>query len=361
MKYKMLATGGKVGRVVKSTIFGVKNLILRTTTESLKPRWLVFMTTDMCNSRCKHCDIWRQKPTNDPLTPKELENVLSAPLFKGVEYILNTGGEPSLRKDLEEIILVEHKVLPKARLQLSTNGSLPERVINVIKSVLEHGISIDVGTSIDGIGEKHDEIRGVKGNFEKVDYLLHELISLRKKYGGRLGIGAQITLFDLNLDSLEEVRAYAKELNIDLLEGWCNEAPFYGNIGKNLVISNDKLIKAVESQPKLLLQEMWLRAFKGKPIKFPCFAMYTFCVLKCNGDIVPCLNLWNIKAGNVREESPTDIWHSYETKKARKIIKSCDGCLNSWGAPWSHSSSYYPILLFYLKHPWMAIEKLRKV
>jgi len=99
----------------------------------------------------------------------------------------------------------------------------------------------------------------------------------------------------------------------------------------------------------------------GKSIKFSCFAMYTFCVLKCNGDIVPCLNLWDMKAGNVREKSPADIWHSYEAKKVRKIIKSCDGCLNSWGAPWSFSSSFYPILLFYLKHPQMIMEKLWKV
>ena len=334
-------------QVIEGTGYGLRNTVLRATGESLNPKRLVFMTTDRCNSRCKLCDIWQGEATKEPLTPREIETALSDPLFKGVEYILNTGGEPSLRDDLEEIILTEHKVLPGARIQLSTNGLLPQRAIDVVKSALKHNIKIDLGTSIDGIGEKHDEIRGVKGNFEKVDYLLHELIPLRERYGDRLSIGVQMTLFDLNLDSLEEVRAYTRGLNIDLLEGWYNESPFYDNIGKNPV--NSRLIKAVESQPASTLQERWLRVLKGKSIKFPCFAMYTFCVLKCNGDIVPCLNLWDVKAGNVRDSSPSQIWHNQAAKRARRTVKDCQGCLNSWGAGWSFDACFFPVLPFRIK------------
>lgn len=343
---------------IKGTVYGLRNLVLRATSGALRPRWLMFAVTDRCNSRCKHCDIWRKKPAKDPLMPKEIEKMLSDPLFEGVEYILNSGGEPTLRADLEEIFLAEHKALPKARLQLSTNGLLPERVVDLVKFAVQHDINLDVGTSVDGVGEKHDQIRGVKGNFKKVDYLIDELISLRARYGERLRIGAQVTLFDFNLDSLEKVRAYAQRLDIDLLEGWYNEAPFYGNVGKKPVSS--ELIRAVESQPSSLLQEKWLRALKGKSIKFPCFAMYTFCALKCNGDIVPCLNLWDTRAGNVRENSPTEIWHSPEAKKARRTVKNCRGCLNSWGAGWSFESGFYQFLPFYFRHPHILIRDLTK-
>lgn len=350
--------GHKIVRGVKGTAYGAKNMILRATGESLKPKWLVFMVTDRCNSRCLHCDIWRGEPTKDPLTPDEIEIALSDPLFSEVEYILNTGGEPSLRHDLEEIILAEHKALPKAGIQLSTNGLLPDRVINVVKSAIKHNIRIDVGTSTDGIGEKHDKMRGVKGNFEKMDYLLHELVALRESHRDKLSIATQITLFEPTLDSLDEVRAYAQRLDVYLLEGWYNEASFYDNIGKNPVSS--KLIEAVESQPSSIIQEKWLRALSGKSIKFPCFAMYTFCVLKCNGDIVPCLNLWDVKAGNVRESSPTAIWHSANAKKVRRIVKDCEGCLNVWGCGWSCASSYYPNLLYYFKHLRSTIKRLRE-
>lgn len=185
-----------------------KNLISRALDNPLKPRWLWFGITDRCNSQCTYCNIWRTEPTKDVLTPKEIEKTLSDPLFRDVEYILNSGGEPTLRHDLEEIILIEHTVLPKARIQLSTNGLLPERVIDVVKFAVKHDINIDVGTSLDAIGEKYDSIRGVKGNFKKVDWLLHELVALRKNYGDKTSVNFGFTLIDRTLPSLEEVRAY---------------------------------------------------------------------------------------------------------------------------------------------------------
>ena len=301
----------------------------------------------------------KKKPTEDPLTPKEIEEVFSDKLFKNVEYVLCTGGEVTVREDLEEIYLRLHKALPKARLQLSTNGLLPERVIKVVNIAMKNNIHLDVGVSLDGIGEDHDKIRGVRGNFNKVDQLLHELVKIRKNYKDKLNVGIGIVISDLTLNSLSEVRSYAKKLNIELTEAWYNESSFYDNNGGRDVFNN-KLINAIKSQSPSPLQETWIKALDGKSIKFSCFAMNTFCVLKCNGDIVPCLNLFDRKAGNVREQSATEIWHSDEMKKVREIVKDCKGCLNSWGAGWSFNSSFYPILLFYLKHLRLTIEKLFK-
>jgi MoaA/NifB/PqqE/SkfB family radical SAM enzyme len=359
MKYQIQKVPGRVGSEAKNTIRGVKNLILRATGKSLKPKWIVFEVTDRCNSRCVHCNIWRREPTKDVLTPEEIEQTFNDVLFKDVEYVIVTGGEPTVRRDLEDIYLRIHKALPKATLQLSTNGLLPDRVIDVVNTLIMHNIRIDVGVSLDGIGEEHDKLRGIKGNFEKADGLLHKLLELRENHKNKLGVAAGIVISDLTLHLLEGVREYAERLNINLTEAWYNEAPYYDNIGGEIPVSN-KLIEAVESQQSSPLQERWLNALRGKSIKFPCFAMYTFFLLKCNGDVTPCLNFSDVKAGNVRENTPTKIWHSSEAKKARKIVRDCQGCLNSWGAGWSFGSSYYPILFSYFKHPRMAIEALRK-
>ncbi len=358
MKYQIQKIAREVGRNAKSSISGVKNLILRSTSELLKPTQIVYMVTDRCNSRCVHCGIWRNEPTKNPLTPKEVTQVFRDDLFKNVKYVLCTGGEPAVRNDLQDIILSIHKALPKATIQLSTNGLLPNRIIEVVKTAIKHDIRFDVGVSLDGIGEEHDKIRGVKGNFEKTDRLIHELVELRARHEDKLHIAAGIVLSDFTLHSLEEVRKYAKRLNISLTEAWYNEASFYDNVGEN--VFNNQLIEPVESQHASPLQEIWLKALRGKSIKFLCFAMYTFCVLKCNGDIVPCLNLWDDKTGNVREYSPTAIWHSVYAKRARSLVKNCKGCLNGWGVDWSLSSSFYPILLFYLKHLQIVMEKTGK-
>ena len=348
----------KIGNGMKSTVSGVGSLIRRATGESLRPRWVVFEATDRCNSRCTHCNIWKTENDPDPLTPEEIERAFGDELFKDTRYIQITGGEPVLRSDMEEIVLGIHRAVPGAALQLSTNGLLPDRVMNVVKTALANSINFYVGVSLDGIGEAHDRIRGIRGNFKKADRLLHELVALRSTTGGRLHVSAGIVVSDLTLESLGPVREYARRLGIELTEAWYNECSFYGNEGENAFSAN--LTDAIRSQPPSPLKELWLRELDGRPIKFPCFAMHTFCVLKWNGDIVPCLNLFDESAGNVREMTPTEIWHSPRMKRVRQKVKDCRGCLNSWGAGWSLETSYYRHLLFYLKHPGVLIEHLRR-
>ena len=347
-------------RGMRGLIYGPKNMTLRAKRgESLKPQWLWFGVTDKCNSRCRHCSIWNQKPTAKPLSTHEIEKTFSDPLFKEVRYVINSGGEPVVRDDIKEIILIEHKTLPKARLQLSTNGLLPERAIDVVEMAMENGIKLDVGISLDGIGEKHDNIRGVAGNFQKVNRLLNALADLREKYGkDRLCLQIGYTLSDLTLSSLEEVRTYAQGLNINLLVQWYNTSSFYSNTDRKYVVSNDDLVKAIKTLDFNPIYAMWLEAIKGKSLTFPCFAMHTFCVLQCDGTIAPCLSLWNVKVGNVRESSPSAIWRSPKAEEVRMMVKNCRGCLNSWGTGWSFESCIYPLLL---KYPSVVVKALKEM
>lgn len=345
--------------VVKNSLQGMENLVLRNTGSRLKPKWVVFALTDRCNSRCRHCNIWQMEPDKNPLSAEEVERAFGDPLFREAKYIQISGGEPTLRADLEDVILRIHKVLPLAIIQLSTNGLLPERAVKVVKNVISKGVHLYVGVSLDGIGEEHDRIRGVPGNFEKTDRLLRELAELRDSCSGSLHVSVGIVVSDLTLKSLVPVRDYARKLNIDLTEAWYNECEFYGNVGGHTISAD--LTYAIKTQPPSPLKELWLRHLKGKSIKFPCFAMCTFCVLKCNGDIVPCLNFFEVPAGNVREQTPTEIWQSARMEEVRNMVKNCSGCLNSWGAGWSIEASYYQTLLFCLKHPLFVLKKMKEI
>jgi len=357
MVQQRLGIAWKFVRFVKTSIVGFKNLILRSNSELLKPTAIVYEVTDRCNSRCLHCNIWRRKPTDVVLTPEEIEHTFRDDLFQGVGYIIITGGEAVIRDDIEDVVLRIHRALPHARLQISTNGLLPGRILQVVNAALMHNISLDVGVSLDGIGDDHDKVRGVKGNFDKVDSLLRELIKLREIYGNKLGVAAGIVLSDFTLHSLDMVRAYTMDLGIDLTEQWYNESPFYDNISGAHSFSNE-MIAAVKSQPDSPLRERWIRKLRNEPIIFSCFALYTFFLLKCNGDVTPCLTFCDVTAGNVKKYSPTVIWHSTEMKKARETVKNCQGCLNSWGALWSFEASFYPILSFYFRHPRILLKKL---
>lgn len=325
--------------------------------ESLRPKQLVFMTTEECNSRCTHCSIWQNKAKSPPLSPKEIEAILKNPLFKKVCGIINTGGEPMIRDDIEEVLLAQHRALPRAKLQISTNGLLPKKVVGLVESLLEKKIPISVGISLDGVGRAHDEIRGVKGNFERVHHLLEELIKLKKKYGRKLEYVIGYTLSDLTADNLKELRKYGKKMKTEVFVQWYNQAPFYGNTKKNLMTSK-KVAKIIKSLPSSLDRDMWLSTIDGKPLKFPCFALYTFCVINANGDVLPCLNHFDKPIGNLRKTSPQKLWHSPEIRRIRKCVKNCPGCLNSWGTGWSFAFNVFPLWKFYLKRPKYLLRKI---
>ena len=57
------------------------------------PVTLNFMANDICNSKCKMCNIWKRKKDKE-LTPEELENILNDDLFKNLSNVGISGGEP---------------------------------------------------------------------------------------------------------------------------------------------------------------------------------------------------------------------------------------------------------------------------
>jgi molybdenum cofactor biosynthesis enzyme MoaA len=84
-----------------------RNILLRGTGK-LQPRQVMFAVTDRCNSKCASCQIWSSQPKLNLLTPEEIHRVFSQPFFSKVQFIINSGGETSTRKDLKELILSEH-------------------------------------------------------------------------------------------------------------------------------------------------------------------------------------------------------------------------------------------------------------
>jgi len=353
---------GKIGKYLQDLIAAPQNLILRAMNKPSKIKWLWFGVTDRCNSRCVHCNIWKTPNINikDLITLEEIEKTFKDPLLKDLEAVYLSGGEVVLREDNKELIKIINKYVPRANIALSTNGLLPDKVIETTKFAVENKIPFSVGISLDGIGEKHDSIRGVKGNFEKIDYLLKELVKIREKYGcDNLALTLGLTLSDFALPNVKEVEEYAKKLNIELLVQWYNNSSYYENTKDNIATKNDEITKVVKSLSHSPLNEMWLKSLKtGKLTKFPCFAMNTFCVLQWDGSISPCLSLWGTRVGSVKNNTFSEIWYGQKAMDVRKAIKNCEGCLNSWGVGWSFTSGFFPNLFFKLKHPVILFKKL---
>ena len=349
-----------MNKIIKHVCNGLKIRTQNLLDLPIKPKYVDFEITEYCNSKCKHCNIWSRKKKGDDMTLAQIEKAFNDPFMRDMEYIVLTGGEPTMRKDLLDIYLTLHKCCPKATLQLSTNGILPKRVLEITRAVLEKGIRFDVGISLDGYGKDHDDMRGIPGNFKSVDYLVDEFKKLKKQYKN-FDFCLGMTVSDLTVDKYDSLKKYANEKKVFLEHAWYQQSPYYGNENQEIKLSKIKIKKIVEKMPETPRKELWLKDIQGKPIKFECYALRTFFVLKNNGDVVPCLTYSDVVAGNITKQSFRKIFTSQRAKELKKnVVKKCPGCLNTWGYSWSAASHMTPFMSYYLRHPKVLFQEMKK-
>lgn len=324
-----------------------------------KVKSLVYEVTEVCNSHCLHCNIWKQKPTQNVLMTEEVEKLLKDDFFSDLQNIVLTGGEVVTRKDTKELLFAIYKAKPKAKISFSTNAILAEKVLEVALYAIDKKIPLVFGISLDATDEKHDFIRGTPGNFKKADFLIKELIKLKASHPDIIkGISVGHTLSNLTADTVKEVMNYAKKMNIIFSTQLYEEFPYYFNSGEeekeekklqDYKKGNNKLlIDTVKSLPASFHYEMLLHLLKFGGFKFRCSAMKTFFVLRSSGDVAPCLSYCNVKAGNTRDNSINEIWSSAMAGNARAVVNKCKGCSNSWGYGWSYKDwpfSFWKIVL----------------
>ncbi|RME86323.1 MAG: radical SAM protein, partial [Caldilineae bacterium] len=148
----------------------------------LYPFSVVISVSFRCNSRCRTCDVWR-KP-NDDMSLDEWDRVF-ANLGRAVEYLTFTGGEPFLRKDLADMVISGYRHCRPSYITIPTNGLLSDRILAQVDRICSEcrGTDIGINLSLDGVGEEHDDIRGVPGNWEKAMETWQGLKTLKKKHG----------------------------------------------------------------------------------------------------------------------------------------------------------------------------------
>ncbi|NIL98786.1 MAG: hypothetical protein GTO62_17110, partial [Planctomycetales bacterium] len=75
------------------------------------------------------------------------------------------GGEPFLRKDLVAIM----ECFQAQVMQVPTNGSFPERILEDVRQMKKRlSAEITISFSIDGLQERHEQIRQAPGNWDEV-------------------------------------------------------------------------------------------------------------------------------------------------------------------------------------------------
>jgi MoaA/NifB/PqqE/SkfB family radical SAM enzyme len=132
-------------------------------TKKLTLKNLLLILTYKCNSKCGHCDIW--KDDEHELSFEIIRRIINDPFIRDITHIELSGGEPFIRTDFKDILkLVESKV--GADIGISTNGILTDKIINDLNAI-ENKDRLTIRFSLDGLEKTHDLQRGIKGAFNK--------------------------------------------------------------------------------------------------------------------------------------------------------------------------------------------------
>jgi MoaA/NifB/PqqE/SkfB family radical SAM enzyme len=312
--------------------------------KNASPIYLVFFVTEKCNADCKHCLLGGIHPGKDELTIDEIEKVSNH--MDDFLFLLPTGGEPFLRKDLAEIIRIFHRNNHVLNVGIPTNGGLTNRVIETVRSVLDTCPDLDlmVDVSIDGIGEDHNELRRTPGLFDKAMTTFSELKKLEKKYP-RFTTTIETTVSSYNDAKLLDMYKYftenteadtiftllcrgkpmepsAKFFNIDNYEKYARAME--KGIKERMLTGYDRFPFAdVINAKRIIRHRVIAKVIRENRMVLPCYAGVLGAALFADGEVLPCELHDDLKLGNLRDNDYDfkKIWFSEKADHARKVIR----------------------------------------
>ena len=286
---------------------------------------LTIISTFRCDSRCQMCYIW-QNPTQprDEITAETL-----AKLPDGFDNVNVSGGEPTLRSDLSDLIDV---MRPKARImEISSNGLHPERLISIVKKYP----NIKIRFSLEGDETTNNRIRGEKNGFETKVKGLQKL-----QEAGGTDLGFAMVIQDENVEQLVRTYEFARSKGFELATSTLHNAwQFYKN--DNYFYDRVRVAKQVERLITLMLAsgtvKNWFRAYLnlgliekilGHQRLIPCTAGSDFAFVDPWSDVWACNVRTDLRLGNLREQTWTDVLANGSKLGVLGKVKSCEQ--NCW-------------------------------
>ncbi len=168
-----------------------------------RPFLLYLKPTARCDLRCASCNRWQEQGRReDELPLDELESLLARFRRGGCQILTLWGGEPTLRRDLPEILAAAKRL--GYRTAMCTNANHMETRAPDLAPHLDLALC-----SLDGLGAVHDELRGVPGLFDRVVRGVRELTRHRSTR-----VRFWISVNRRNQGQLRELLQLAAELGI---------------------------------------------------------------------------------------------------------------------------------------------------
>lgn len=318
----------KLKTILSIININLKHNIFKILNKKTYPYKVLINLTDLCNSKCNFCDIWKIKPKNE-ITLDNIKNSL-----KGIEnhiyWVAFSGGEVSLVKYFYE--LVDHLKENCKNLKIiaiTTNGLTPNRFLEFAKYIKKKNIDVHITISLDGDEKIHDKIRGVNGNFKKCVILKNKLDE--HKISNCFGLTVSEANHDYILNSNFNLKKF-KAVTFVHSEGI---------FAKKNILEDVKILNGLKNIKKYFkiekLQDIIEYIHIKISIKFlenqrkkniiKCDVLNSSIHIMANGDLKPCMFMENL--GNIKKNRVINMLNSSKTDDLKKKIKN-DECPKCW-------------------------------
>ncbi len=315
-----------------------------------KPTYLIFWVAQGCNFTCDHCFNYleNKKKTNE-LSLDEIEKISLS--LGHMKYLTLAGGEPTLRKDLTEIVKSFYNNNELHICNVISNGWFKDRIYEFCKNVLNDcpKLKLTFNISIDGLEETHDHIRQKNGSFKRCLETIALLKNLKFQFPDRFEIAANGVYTSENSQSILDVADFMIEkakvpyvINLVRGEDIQNnslktvDVDHFFEVSKTIYDKNssflgpgfkfEDLIFGVQKTVHKVIYD----SVKKNKMTSRCLAGKKGIVLGAGGEVLLC-EVLNIKLGNIRDFD-LDMMKVIKSENAQKEITKIveDKCHCTW-------------------------------
>jgi len=289
--------------------------------------------TKACNLRCRHCSVSGGERAVNELTSIETKRLIESLSRMGAHYIVLTGGEPLLCRDI--VAHVRHARALGLKVLLDTNGTLMTQ--QLARKLKRAGLGM-VQVSIEGSEKTHELIRG-EGSFERA------LTGAENAIQAGMPVGINFTVSRLNRDELKAVAEIARSIGARSLslERFVAVGRGKGMREKTLgarefrevlaeFYSLNGIRKICTDPLALLLREGLLSSYDAEELERRicggCTAGIAAVCISYDGEVYPCPKL-EVSCGNVRRQPLERIWMEsavLNEMRRRSVKGRCMSC-----------------------------------
>jgi MoaA/NifB/PqqE/SkfB family radical SAM enzyme len=319
------------------------------------PKSISFTITNVCNLRCQMCGQWsaegymhhNKDHIKDELALADWKRLVDELAEHQIPSVLLRGGEPFLFPDIMELLrYINRKGI---FLSIDTNGTMLKNYANEIVALGRVHLTI----SVDGPEEIHDQVRGVKGCFQRIKENVASLLEAESSSGQTISKSICFTISPYSYKGLGQMPDVARELGLGSLV----IVPYYyvpDHLGKEYEKELKELsspafswhgfhhedsgvdfeifqqeyrkflagLGDISSFPYLPLSEEEYRTWFTDPIamvrKESCSNVEKLMDIQPNGNANFCVDFPDYCFGNVKEATISELWNSEQAERFRE-------------------------------------------